>query len=135
MLLYYIILIAALTLVFWLLHRAKLLQFCPICAAVVVTWLGGLIALYSDSSFANPLLIAILMAASMGALAERYGNRLGLLGKSALVLLGTPAIYLLVNKELTKGLLLIFVLIIISLVNKSGGKPKNNHNDIFKSCC
>ena len=133
---YYLLSIAALTLIFWALHKARIIPVCPICVGVVITWLGGILALYYGASWANPIIIAILMGASMGALAEKYGNRFGLLWKSALVLFGLPAIYLLVQKSLWPGLALVALLGLFTIFASTGKKPAPGaEKDLFKDCC
>lgn len=134
--LYYLLSIAVLTLIFWGLHKARIIPICPICSGVVITWVGGIIAFYYGASWANPMIIAILMGASMGALADKYGNRFGLLWKTVVVLLGLPAIYLLMQKSLWQGLGLVILLILISVIsNKKDASVLHNKKDLFKDCC
>ncbi len=128
--------IVVLTLIFWGLHKARIISVCPICAGAVITWVGGIVALYYGASWANSMVIAILMGASLGALADKYGNRLGLFWKSAAVLLGLPAIYLLVQKSLWQSLALIILLLLLTIfVRKTNQIPSNDKKDLFKECC
>lgn len=134
--LYYLLSITILTLIFWGLHKARIIPVCPICAGVVITWVGGIVALYYGSSWANPMIITILMGASMGALADKYGNRFGLLWKTVVVLLGLPAIYLLVQKSLWQGSGLVILLILITILLQKKNTPTlRDKKDLFKDCC
>lgn len=133
---YYLLSIALVTLVFWGLYKAHILSVCPICAGVVITWVVGVAALYSGAVWANPLGIAILMGASVGALADKYGNKYGLFWKSAVVLLGVPAIYLLVQKSLWQSLALLAVIAVVTVYTKLKSKPLvSQKKDLFKDCC
>jgi hypothetical protein len=126
-----------LTVLFSVLYRAKILAVCPICAATVLTWISGLALLYSGKSWAPPLVIALLMGASLGAMAERYGKKFGLLWKTAVVVAGAPAIYFLVGKKLVIGLALLAIIVILTLVrsrDKPSQLPKRN-KDLFADCC
>jgi hypothetical protein len=133
---YYLISITVITLVFWGLHKAHIIPLCPICAGVVITWVGGAIALYYGTAWANPLIIAVLMGASMGALADKYGSRFGLFWKSSIVLLGLPAIYLIVQKSLWQGIGLVGIIIILTIFsNKKSAPALRDKKDLFKDCC
>ena len=134
--LYYLLSIALLTLIFWALHKARIIPVCPICAGVVITWVGGVVALYFGAWWANPMIIAILMGASMGAIADKYGNKFGLLWKSAVVLLGLPAIYFLVQKLLWQGLGLVVIFLILTVfLYRSNKEVSSDKKDLFKDCC
>lgn len=133
---YYLISIALFTLIFWGLHKARLVSVCPICAGVVITWVGGIIALSLETSWANPLMIGILIGASIGALVTKYGSTLGLLWKSLVTVLGVASVYLLLQKQFWLGLALIAVIVILTIIYR----PKKNTStevkkDLFENCC
>jgi len=133
---YYLITIAVLTFIFWSLHKARIIPVCPICAGVVITWVGGAVGLYYEVTWANSLIIAILMGVSLGALADKYGSRLGLLWKSAMVLLGLPAIYFIVQKLSWQGAILVAMLVIITIFSHKQSAPAmRKEKDLFKDCC
>lgn len=133
---YFLISILVLTLIFAWLYKIKVVTVCPICAGVVITWIAGIVLLYYGSTWANPLIIAILMGASLGALADRYGSRFGLIWKSAVVIIGLPSIYFIVQKSLWQGLILITVMVIITIFfNKQNAPALRNKKDLFKDCC
>lgn len=133
--LYYITAIAALTLVFWALHKLKVFPFCPICAGTVLIWASGLIGLYFRTDWANPTAIAILMGASLGALAEKHGSALGLFWKSSAVLLGFSAIYLVSQTDFLLSLGPIAVLLILTWASRKKTKNTTTGRDIYKDCC
>lgn len=116
------------------LYKARVLVVCPICAGVVITWAVGLIGIYSDFEWTDPMFIGLLMAGSIGALAEKYGMKKGLVWKSTLVLVGFPAVYYLVNKELTLGLAFGIVTLAIIYAGVKKG-PEKHKNDMFENCC
>lgn len=134
---YFLAVIATGTLIFTLFYKAKIISICPICAGVVITWGGGIMGLYTNQTWADSMLIAILMGTSLGALAEKYGSQFGLLWKTFLVLLGLPAIYFLVQRSFFKGLGLVVVLGAITILWRrtrprlAQAKP----DDLFKECC
>lgn len=133
---YYLLTTLLLTLVFWALYRSLIISFCSICAAAVITWVGGLLAIHLHVSWANPLLVAILMGASMGAVAEKYGHRFGLFWKTAMVLLGTSSIYFLVQPAgFYKGLGIAAVLLAITFFLHKGKPAEHVRGDLFKDCC
>ena len=133
---YFLLPIFVLTLIFWVLYRAKLSIICPICAGTLLTWAGGLVALYSGAAWADPLIIGILMGASLGALADKYGSRFGLFWKSAVVLLGLPATYFLVQKFLWPGVGLVLLIVLLTWFFGRGTKPEPEpKKDLFKDCC
>ncbi|HLC45151.1 MAG: hypothetical protein A2722_04105 [Candidatus Doudnabacteria bacterium RIFCSPHIGHO2_01_FULL_50_11] len=134
---YFLSSIAAITIIFTLLHKAKIVSVCPICAGVVVTWVGGIIGLYANQKWADPMVIAILMGASMGAVADKYGIRFGLLWKTLTVVLGLSAIYFIIGLSLYKGLgfLLILGIITVFLSRKKYGSANAKNEDLFKECC
>jgi hypothetical protein len=133
---YYFVTIFLLTLVFIALRRFHIISVCPVCAAAVVTWVGGLLAIQLHASWANPLLVAVLMGASMGALAEKYGSRFGLVWKTAMVLLGMSAIYFLVQPSgLYAGLGIAAVLLAITYFSHKRIPGAHAGKDVFKDCC
>lgn len=134
---YFLASISLVTLLFWLLYKQTAIRVCAVCAATVITWTGGIVALYTNQSWANPPITAILMGASLGALAEKYGKKLGLFWKTAVVVLGLPGIYFIIAKDLLKGLIPLGLLAILSLI-----LPRQKHEDtaakqtdIFNDCC
>jgi hypothetical protein len=116
---------------------------CLICAAVVIAWVGGLLALYLGQEWLAPTWVAMLMAASLGALAQKYGSNLGLAGKTVIVMLGLPAIYYLTALRPTTGLGLLTILaLIVYWLDRRPNQPGQNgqsknltKNNIFKDCC
>src|SRR3989344_8480013 len=80
-------------------------KICPICALVVIVWVAGLFGIYLDAVWADPLIVAMLMGGSVGALAEKYGSRLGPVWKAVFVILGFIAVYFLVNKSVWPGII------------------------------
>ncbi len=111
---------------------------CPICAGVSIAWFAGIVGIYTQQVWADPLIVAILLGASLGALADKFGTRFGLVWKTLMVLLGLPAVYYFVQGKLWYGLGLMVMLTIITLViGKTRGNPKSlGHNkDLFKECC
>jgi hypothetical protein len=133
---YFIISITVITLAFAFLYRARIITVCPICAGVVITWIAGAVGLYANQSWADPLIIAILLGASMGALADKYGSRFGLIWKSLMVLIGLPAIYFIVQKKPLQGLGLLLALAVITVFSGRNRSPINPHRkDLFKECC
>ena len=133
---YFIISIFIVTIIFWGLHKGRIVTVCPICAGVLITWIGGIASLYYGASLGNPMIVAILMGASMGALADKYGARFGLLWKSAVVLIGLPAIYMLVQKSFWAGLGLVATIAVYTAYLHNTNKPKiERKKDLFKECC
>lgn len=132
---YFLISLLILTVLFWILFRMRLISFCPICAATVLTWVGGLFVLYFDLFFIDPLTIAILMGASLGALAEKYGYWFGLLWKSGLVILGFLSIYFLVTHKILEGLITIAILVVWTAILWGRSETIKKADDKFKECC
>ena len=135
---YFLASILILTLVFAFLYRAKIISVCPICAGVVITWIVGLVGIYANQAWADPLPVAILLGASLGALADKYGTRFGLVWKTLMILLGLPAVYFIVQEKLWYGLGLMVMLTIITLVtgkNRANHKSHGHNKDLFKECC
>ena len=131
---YPIISIAIITLVFAYLFNKKIINFCPICAGVAITWVIGLLGIYTNMSWANPVFVGLLMAGTIGALAEKYGNQKGLLWKSGIVLVGFPAVYYLASKNLALGILFgaCTLILILSAFKR---KETTLKEDVFKNCC
>lgn len=128
--------IIILTFIFAYLYKAQVIKVCPICAGVVLTWTAGLVSVYTNQTWANPLVVAILMGASLGALADKYGNKLGLVWKSALIVVGLPAIYMLLQKKLLFGLALLLIIILMTFFfSKRSGNKTSHKDDLFKDCC
>lgn len=132
---YYLLTLLILTILFWALYQYKIIKFCAICAAVVVTWTISLIAIYLNAIWADPMIVAILMGASLGALADKYSNNFGFVWKYSMVILGLPSVYLLINKELSRALLIIFILLSITFISRPKNKVFDNNKDIFGECC
>lgn len=135
---YFLASILILTLILAYLYKARIIAVCPICAGVVITWLIGITGIYTNQSWADPLLVSILLGASLGAVADKYGSKFGLIWKTLIVLMGFPAVYFIVQGKAWFGLGLITALIIITLVtgkNKANHKSHNHNKDLFKECC
>ncbi len=134
--LYYLLTIFLLTLLFGALYKYRIIAVCPICAATVITWVGGLLAIHLYISWANPLLVAILMGASMGAVAEKYGRQFGFIWKTAMVILGMSSIYFLIQPAgLYKGLGIAAILLTITFFLHKGKPAEYVRGDLFKDCC
>ncbi len=129
--------IAVLTLIFWIAYKKHIVKFCPICAAVVITWTAGIIGLVWEAGWANPLIVAILMGASLGALADRYGSRFGLIWKTGIILLGLPAIYFAIEREFLNTVVALIGMIFLTLILRKSGtiKAPNEDKDLFNNCC
>lgn len=133
---YFLVSILVLTIIFAYLYKAKIISICPICAGVIITWVIGVMGIYTEQEWANPLIVAILLGASLGALADKYGSRFGLIWKTLVVLIGLPAVYFIVQEKLWFGLGLVAGLVILTLVfgkNRVTHKPYSK--DLFKECC
>jgi hypothetical protein len=133
--LYLLITILLLTIFFLTLYKLQVFTVCPICSAVVITWVGGMAALWDKTLGVDPTLVGILMGASLGALADRYGNRLGLLWKTGMVLLGLPAIYYMIHLQFKVGLPLLASLALITLIANRSKTKSPDAQDRFKDCC
>ncbi|TAL49227.1 hypothetical protein EPN83_01670 [Patescibacteria group bacterium] len=120
---------------FWILHKLDILRFCPICSAVALTWLVGLLLLYATNLPVDPLFIAILTGASLGALAEKYGSKFGFFWKTILVVLGSAGIYLLVIEDALKALILFSVVALVTVMFVLGRLRRKASEDKFKDCC
>ena len=136
MIIYYFISLVALTSLFWLLGRLQLIKICAICAAAVLTWTWGLIAIYLSLDWANPIAVAILLGASLGAIAERYGRTLGFLWKALWVILGLVAIFLLVQGQWLAGLGMLGLILLTTWFMSSNKSTQSKlHQDLFDDCC
>lgn len=108
---------------------------CPICALVVVTWVLGLTGIYLNQPWANAVIVAILMGASLGAVAEKYGRKFGFVWKVLVVLFGAPAIYFLIIKSALIGLGLVLVMALFTIFLHRSKQAKFDKEDLFKDCC
>ena len=110
---------------------------CPICAAVVIAWVLGLVAIYSNATWIEPTIVGILMGASVGALAEKYGRQFGFIWKTLFVLFGLSAIYFIVKKDLYIGFGLLLIILIVTIIyrQKVANATTDEKKDIFKDCC
>lgn len=133
---YYLISLVVLTALVWLLGRLKLVKICAICAAAVLTWAWGLIGIYLQADWANPIVVAILLGASLGAVAEKYGRTLGFLWKTLWVILGLAAVFWLVQGQLWAGLgMLGLILLMTWLMSSNKTSQSKLHQDLFDDCC
>lgn len=118
---------------------AKRVLVCPICGATVITWAGAILGgLYLNWFPINPLFIAILVGISLGASIEKFGSRFGLPWKVAMVLLGAPAIFFLLQKQLLYALYLLLALVLATALAslKFSRKPaKGAYKEVIKDCC
>lgn len=134
--LYYLLAIFLLTIVLEIFYKAHIVLICPICAATVITWVVGLLAIHLYSPWANPLVVAILMGTSLGAVTEKCGKHFSFLWKMMAVLLAVSAIYFLVQpEELYNGLIVTAVLVAVTFLSNKGDKTKDERKDLFKDCC
>lgn len=122
------------TLIFWTLRRFKIFENCPICSATVLTWVIGLFFIYSGRTI-DTLIIAILMGATLGAVAEKYGSKYGFLWKAAFVILGFITIYFLVYEELLKAFVSLVLIGLTTLFSNSSSRLRQGKEDKFKDCC
>lgn len=131
---YLLISILILTFVLYFVRKTSDLKICPICMATVLTWSFSFLAVAFNFLDISPVLIALLMAISLGAFIEKYGSKLGLIWKTVLVLVGFPAVYFITQgaflKAVLSGLaLLLFTTIFFVL------KKEKKINDKFEGCC
>src|SRR3989344_8752877 len=135
---YLLLLLIALTLVFWLLRQLKIFTVCPICSAALLTWVIGVVLLYLGSPFASPLFVALLVGASLGALAEKWGSKLGFFWKALWIIVGSSGAYFLLNKELLKAAPLLGALLVVTLafmLSTTKASTGRTLIDRFKDCC
>jgi hypothetical protein len=125
------------TILFWISYQKKIINVCPICAGTVVTWVIGISAIYTNMSWANPQVVAILMGASLGAVVTKYRENYKLLGQSIIILTAIPAIYFIINQDLWPGLILTGLTTALSIILiKQKITPHLQKNiDRFKDCC
>lgn len=131
---YLLISILILTFVLYFVRKTANLKICPICMATVLTWSFSFLAVAFNFLDIPPILIALLMAISLGAFIEKYGSKFGLIWKTVLVLVGFPAIYLVAQGAFLKAVLIgLALLIFISLFFIL--KKEKKINDKFEGCC
>lgn len=134
---YYLLSIGVLTGVFTYLRRVNILLVCPICAGVAMTWVIGVAGIYTQQEWADPLIIAVLLAASLGGLAEKYGSKFGFIWKTLFTLIGLQTAYLIVQKEWlwAVGLSVAIVVLTIGFAKANRTNQRIKNIDIFKECC
>ena len=111
-------------------------NFCPICIATVAVWGVSLALLYfGPAGLVDPLFLAVLMGASVGAVATKYGNNWGLLWKTSVVVIGTPAVYFAASRQTGRALAFAAVLAVITVVSASVKRKPSVVEDRFKNCC
>ena len=116
----------------------NLKKVCFICAAVVITWAGMLIWMWSGHNI-DKILLAILMGTSVGAIATRYAQNM--IWKSLIVILSIPAVWYAVQDQLDTAAIFIFLIILPSIyfnskLNSPAGEQKGvQQEDRFKDCC
>ena len=136
---YALLLISILTVLFWLSYRAEIHSICAVCAATVITWAVGIFSIITHASWADPLMTAILMGASLGAIADKYGSRFGLFWKTAVVILGSAGIYYIADETYIRGVVAFTALGIITIIAGILKGPTTStitaKKDLFKECC
>lgn len=112
----------------------NLKKICPICAAVVLTWSGMLVWMWTGHNVDKSLL-AIFMGMSAGAIATKYGQNI--IWKSLMVIFSAPLIwYTLKGQPWTAAVFLVLVILPALLFNsKLNGKKGEPQSDKFKDCC
>lgn len=131
---YLLISILILTFVLYFVRKTSDLKICPICMATVFTWGFSFLAVAFNFLNISPVLIALLMAISLGAFIEKYGLRFGLIWKTVLVVIGFPAVYLVTQGAFLKALLLGLALLLFTSLFFILKKEKKI-NDKFEGCC
>ena len=115
--LYALFSIIVLTVIFWLVNKARpKTVFCPICVATVVVWLSLLLGMYFNIFSVNVQFLAILMAISLGAGIERFGRKYGLWWKTLMVALGTPAVYFLASEKLLISIYFLLAVVFLTAI-------------------
>lgn len=104
-------------------------KFCPICAAVVVTWIALFVLLRLGFNV-DTTLLAILMGMSVGAIAAKYAA--GMAQKTGMVILGGGGALALINNKIGPGLLLIAATLALIGYKRQKNLPKP---DRFEDCC
>ncbi|MBI4363373.1 MAG: hypothetical protein HY545_00815 [Candidatus Doudnabacteria bacterium] len=115
--LYALFSIIVLTVVFWLVNKARpKTVFCPTCVATILVWLILLLGIYFNIFSADAQLVAILMAISLGAGIERFGPKYGLWWKTLMVVLGVPAVYFLAFEELLTSIYFLLAILFLTAI-------------------
>lgn len=94
--------------------------------------------MYLDLFRLNNLFLAILIGISLGASTEKFGKRFGLGWKVAMVLLGAPAVYYVVQNKLEYAIYLLLAMLFITVLltlQFSSKSSKGAYKDTFKDCC
>ena len=108
-------------------------KICPICLAVVIAWATALILKWAGFKIDN-LILGILMGASVGAAATKYGQNM--VWKICFVLLGMPAIWFLINNQFIPAIILFVLLALLTIYfNSKLNKKGEPQADKFKDCC
>ncbi len=126
--------IVILTLVLYFVRKTSGLTICPICMATVLTWILAFLATAFKFWQIPPILIALLMALSLGAFIEKYGSKFGLVWKTLLVLIGFPAVYLVSQGAFLKAAISGLALLLFTSLFFIFKKEKKI-NDKFEGCC
>jgi hypothetical protein len=116
-------------------------RICPICAASVSVWAFSLIGLWAGIWRPDPLVLAILIGASLGASVEKYGKVKGGIWKSAVFIFGLPTVYLTILENYL--LAAVFGAVFALTAFFAGKKIEAGNNqgmekiriDKFKDCC
>ena len=132
---YLFLLLLILTALSWLFYKLGLLKTCPVCVAALITWVAGVILLYTGSSFSNPLFISILMGLTLGAYAEKLGARFGFIWKTLWIILGAGGIYFLLMGEPLKASLLLGLTALATFIFRSPPAGAKVLVDRFRDCC
>lgn len=132
---YLLLLLLILTALAWIFYKWGILKSCPVCAAALLTWGIGLTAFYLGASWADPLFIALLMGMTVGALAEKFGNRFGFVWKTFFVLFCSAGIYFLFEKEPVKAGILLSAVVLATLFFLSSFPSARGLVDKFNDCC
>lgn len=134
---YFLFSIILLTGFFWGMGPIFRKKFCPICLGTVLTWIFGLtLFLIGKLSRDDALFVIVLMALSLGAVTEKFGSRLGIFWKIAMVILGAPALYFLANQQIGQSIVLGLVLALVTGISfLFPNKARVIEKDNFKNCC
>ncbi len=108
-------------------------KICPICAAVVIAWLGMLIWMWSGHAV-DKILLAALMGMSTGAIATKYLQNIA--GKTLVVALAVPLIWFAAQGQSGKAAIFLGLIILPSwYFNSKLNKKGEQSVDRFKDCC
>ena len=108
-------------------------KICPICAAVVITWAGMLVWMWSGHEV-DKILLATLMGMSVGAIATKYGQNK--IWKSAMVILAVPLVWFALKDQPGTAAVFLGLIILPSLYFNSKLNMKGDQqSDRFKDCC